>query len=72
MSEATEMLAEYIAAEKKVLKNQSYTIDSVSYTRADLATIREGRKEWQRIVNQEKARARGGSDLYNVATFGDY
>lgn len=69
MSEATEMLAQYIAAEKAVLKNQAYTIDSVSYTKADLDKIRLGRREWQRIVNNEKAKTQGGSSFSSVADF---
>ena len=69
MSTATDMLALYIAAEKAVLKNQSYTIDSVSYTKADLDKLRVGRQEWQRIVNNESAAAQGGSSLFSVADF---
>ena len=39
LTEAREMLALYIAAEKLCLLNQSYTIKDRTYTRADLATL---------------------------------
>jgi len=69
MSEATEMLAAYTAAEKAVLKNQSYSIDGISYNKADLGALRAGRQEWQRRVNTERARLGGGSSVNSVADF---
>jgi len=69
MSEATEMLAVYIAAEKAVLKYQSYTISGVSVTRSNLTEIRTGRREWQGKVNAENALTNGGSNKYSVADF---
>lgn len=50
--EARGMIAEYIKAEKAVLKNQSYTIKDRTYTRANLTSIRNGRKEWEKILGQ--------------------
>ena len=69
MSEATDMLALYIAAEKKVLTNQSYTLNGVTVTRSNLPEIRKGRAEWQARVNAEKAKSQGGSNKYSVADF---
>ena len=71
MSEATEMLALYIAAEKTVLKNQSYTLNGVSLTRSNLSEIRQGRAEWQNKVRAENAKSQGGSSLYSVANFNE-
>jgi len=69
MSTATDMLALYIAAEKAVLKNQSYVMGTTTLTRANLAEIRKGREEWQAKVNDEAAASQGGSSLYSVADF---
>jgi len=49
---AQDMLNQYIAAEKAVLQGQAYTIGNRSLTRANLNAIREGRKEWEAIVEQ--------------------
>ena len=58
ISEARNMLALYIDAEKRVLLNQSYTIKDRTYTRADLNVIARERKRWQAIVDSLTA---GGS-----------
>lgn len=71
MSEATDMLALYIAAEKAVLSGQSYQIGSRTLTRADLSEIRKGRAEWQQAVNKEQAQSQGGSRLYSLADFSE-
>jgi len=52
ISQAQEMLAKYIEAEKAVLLNQSYTIGTRTYTRANLSAIRAGRAEWQKVYDQ--------------------
>jgi len=69
MSTATEMLGLYIAAEKAVLRNQSYSLGGRSLTRADLPDIVAGRKEWQEKVAAESSSSQGGSNLYSVADF---
>lgn len=69
MSNATEMVALYTAAERAVLKGQSYTINGRSLTRVDLSEIRAGRKEWEQRLAAEQARRAGGSSLYSVADF---
>lgn len=62
-AQAETQLAAYLEAETKVLQNQAYTIGSRSYTRADLAEIREGIRFWnaevQRLSAGSGARVRG-------------
>jgi len=69
MSEATEMVAAYVAAEKAVLNGQSYTLNGRSLTRANLPDIRKGRAEWEARVRTESASSQGGSSNYSVADF---
>ena len=52
LAEAEEMLALYVAAEKKILTGQSYTIGGTTFTRADLRTVVSERKELQRQIAQ--------------------
>lgn len=49
----------YIAAETAVLSGQSFEVAGRRLTRADLAEIREGRKEWERRASDEAAVAAG-------------
>lgn len=71
MSTASEMVAQYRAAELAVLKGQSYMIStgtgSRQLTRANLAEIRAGRREWEQRLAAENARSQGGSSDYSVA-----
>lgn len=46
LEDAETQLAAYQAAETKVLKGQAYTQGGMSFTRADLKTIREGIDYW--------------------------
>jgi hypothetical protein len=59
MSQATDMLTAYIAAEAAVLKGLSYRIGDLALTRANLNEIIAGRQNWQRLVNAENAQAAG-------------
>lgn len=59
MSQATDMLSAYIAAEQAVLNGRSYTWGDRTLTRADLDQIQNGRREWQRIVDAEARTAAG-------------
>lgn len=70
LTEARTMLVEYIKAEKAVLLNQSYTIGTRTYTRANLTSIRNGRKEWQKIVDQLSGS--GGMRVRRVMPRDDY
>lgn len=69
MSTASDMVNLYIAAERAVLQGQSYTIANRTLTRANLAEIRAGRKEWEAKYRQEQSASSGGSSLYSVADF---
>lgn len=69
MSTASDMLALYIAAEKKVLQGLSVTMNGRSLTRVNLPEIRAGRQEWQAKVDAETAQTQGGSSNYSVADF---
>lgn len=69
MSQATDMRDAYIAAEIAVLKGQSYRFGERQLTRADLAEIRDGRREWESKVQAEVARAAGVSSSVALATF---
>lgn len=69
MSEATDMLAAYKAAELAVLNGQSYSLGGRSLTRANLVDIQKGRNYWQSRVNAEIAAGSRGSSLYSVADF---
>jgi hypothetical protein len=71
MSNATDMLAAYKAAELAVLKGLSYQIGDLRLTRANLPEIIAGRQEWERKVNAENAAASGqrGPLSVHVADF---
>lgn len=57
---AQTMLQTYINAEQAVLSGQSWRMGERQLTRADLAEIRAGRREWEARVASE---ARGGSRM---------
>lgn len=63
MSTATDLLQKYIDAEAAILGGQQMTLNGRSLTRADLAEVRAGRKEWQRAVNSENRINSGGSSI---------
>jgi len=60
---AEEMLAKYLAAEAAVLQGQTIEFDGRRIGRADLDTIRAGRKEWESKVNGQKSRAAGAPTI---------
>lgn len=49
-----ERLDQYLIAEKKILKNQSYTIGTRTYTRANLKWIQDGIQDLQKALNASK------------------
>ena len=67
MATAQEMVQFYTDAEIAVLKGQRVRFGERDLTRADLAEIRDGRREWQRICNAESG---SGSARYATADFG--
>lgn len=60
MSTATDMLQLYLDAETSVLKGQSVRMGDRMLTKADLAQIQAGRKEWEAKVARESGAAGGG------------
>jgi hypothetical protein len=68
MSTATEMRDLYLAAEAAVLKGQSFRLGERQVTRADLAQIITGRKDWERRVSAEASAAAGNAG-YAIADF---
>jgi hypothetical protein len=69
MSNATDMLTAYQDAEHKVLLGQAVRFGDRQLTRADLAEIRAGRREWEAKVANEVAVASGRSSGIAVADF---
>lgn len=69
MSTASEMIALYNEAERKVLKGQAYSIDGTTFTRANLSELRNGRQEWERKLRAEQARTLGGSSIFAAVDF---
>lgn len=69
MSTATDMRDLYIAAEAAVLKGQTFRFGDRQLTRADLAQIIAGRKEWERRVANESATANSGTPGVAIADF---
>jgi len=66
-AEALATLNFYLDAEKKILSGQSVSEGDVTLTRADLADVRAGRREWQKIYdgivaaeNRQNTRSRFG------------
>lgn len=59
MSTATDMLAAYQTAEKALLEGQIYRFGDRQLTMANLPEIQSGRREWERRVATEQARAAG-------------
>ena len=68
MSIATDMLAQYLAAESAVLKGLSVRLGDRQLTRANLPEIVAGRKEWERRVAAEQGAASGNSG-FAIADF---
>jgi hypothetical protein len=66
MSTATDMRDKYIAAEAAILTGQSYRWGDRYLTRADLAQVQAGRREWERKANAEGRCAPVGVSLANL------
>jgi hypothetical protein len=63
MTTATDMLAQYLAAESALLEGKSIIFNERHLTREDLSEIRKGRKEWERRVAAENAQAAGAPTI---------
>ncbi len=74
MTQATDMLERYLAAEQAILEGKSVSFSGRNLTFENLAEIREGRKEWEARVRAEqtpqanKSRQIGGLGM-SVARF---
>ncbi|PCJ12484.1 MAG: hypothetical protein COB04_17710 [Gammaproteobacteria bacterium] len=69
LTEIQSMIDFYIAGEKALTKNASYSINGRSYTRADLGQIRKGRQEWEQRKASYLAIQQGASNNYSVVDF---
>lgn len=63
MTTATEMLAQYLAAEATVLQGQTIEFNGRRVGMSDLPSIREGRKEWETRVIAERSRESGAPTI---------
>lgn len=75
MTQATDMLAAYLAAETAILQGKDVSFGGRRQTMEDLPAIRAGRQEWERRVQAESAQAAGvrgqsGLGRFGVARFG--
>lgn len=61
-------LDQYLACETKILKNQSYTIGTRTYTRANLSHIQKGIKELEQAL---ASALNGGTIRIRKALFRD-
>ena len=66
-TQAQQMVERYIEAEMAVLDGKEIQFGGRTLTMENLNQIREGRKEWERRVNAESVRARGGNSGYSLA-----
>lgn len=69
MTQAQQMLDQYLAAEQAVLEGRSVTFGGRTLTMADLNQIRDGRREWERRVQAEQAAAAGQHSGFSLASF---
>ena len=53
MTQATDMLAAYLAAETAILQGKDVSFGGRRQTMEDLPAIRAGRQEWERRVQAE-------------------
>ncbi|WP_353979400.1 hypothetical protein [Salinicola endophyticus] len=65
---AQAMVDFYYEAEEAVLMGRSITKEGRTLTMVDLPAIRDGRREWERRLQQLKGR---GGGVYSLARFGD-
>lgn len=72
MSTANDMLQKYLDAESAILAGQTVKFGERLLTRANLAEVQQGRREWQRAVNQEFSVQQGGGSLrFRTADFSE-
>lgn len=69
-TEILERLALYKQAETKILQGQSYTIGSITYSRANLATVLDEIHRLEGLLAQADMAAHGGPFQHATAIFG--
>lgn len=70
LSEARENLTAWTDASKAVAKNQGYSINGRSLTRANAAEVRSMIDYWSRIVSSLERQAKGGARVgHSLARF---
>jgi len=69
MTTAAEMVQLYTDAEAKVLKGQTVKMNGRELTRANLAEIRAGRREWEAKAATAAAKAAGKRTTHSLASF---
>lgn len=68
-AEIVEMIENYAAAEKAIMKGQAYSINGRSLTRVPLSDIREARQEWESRLNSYDVSKRGGNANFSLSTW---
>lgn len=63
MTTATDMLAKYLAAETAILEGKEVHLGDRRLRMEDLNMVIAGRREWERRVAQEGARAAGAPTI---------
>lgn len=69
-TEIIERLALYKQAERKILEGQSYTIGSITYSRANLAAVLDEIRRLEEQLAQAEMAAAGGPFQHSTAIFG--
>lgn len=70
MTQATDMLAAYLAAETAILQGKDISFNGRRCTMEDLPAIRAGRQEWEARASAEQSRQRSsGLGRFGVARF---
>lgn len=66
---AQQMLQKYLEAEMAVLDGRTVTFNGRTLTMDNIEDIRVGRREWERRVATEQARAAGRNSTHSLASF---
>ncbi len=69
MTTAAEMVTLYTTAEAKVLSGQTVKMNGRELTRANLAEIRAGRREWEAKAQAQSRVAAGRKSTRSLANF---
>ena len=70
LAQAQSKLDAYLAAEEKILRGQSVTIDGETLTRANLDMVQRGVATWDQRVKSLSSRGAGRGRMRTVAPLG--